>query len=172
MAKNKGLNLGLILAAVSAVLGLVALLLIFAPAIGVKDQDATYTGLQAAFGYTEKGKIGELQLFKFSFMNLLPYLLVLVGIVFSVLAVLGKLGKIAPIVGAVCYLVAGIFFFCALAFCVLGDDINSLLGLGSLLAGKDGNAKDFLTLGAGAIVSGVLSILAALVSAATLVLKK
>ena len=172
MAKNKGSKLAMLLAAISTLLGLVALLLIFAPAIGVKEQDATYTGLQVAFGYTEKSKLGlELEIFKFSFMNFLPYLLAIVGIVFSVLTVLGKLGKLSPLVAAACYLVAGIFFFCTLAFCVLGDDINSLLGLGSLLAGKDGNAKDFLTLGAGAIVSGILSILAALTSAAALIKK-
>ena len=49
MAKRKS-SLGKPLSFVAAVLGLVAVVMLFLPAIGIKDKDTTYTGLQITFG--------------------------------------------------------------------------------------------------------------------------
>ena len=177
MAKKKGLNLGMILCGAAALLGLVAFFMLFAPnltssytnILNGKSETVGYSGLETVFGAAHKttvaGKEVSEEVFKFSFLSLLPYLLALVGVVMAVLAVLGKLGKIAPIVSAACFVVAAILFFIAVPTCVLNvsdkataDDISKL--------------KEGFSLGAGVIVAGVLSILAALASGATLVLKK
>ena len=171
MAKKKGLNLGMILCGAAALLGLVAFFMLFATNLTAEalDTKVEYSGLETVFGAAHKsvvlGKEVETEIFKFSFLSLLPYLLALVGVVMAVLAALGKLGKIAPIVSAACFVVAAILFFIAVATCVLNvsdkataDDISKM--------------KEGLSLGAGVIVAGVLSILAGLASGATLVLKK
>ena len=155
---KKYLTLGNILLCAAALLGLVAILLMFAPGITYTveslNETASYSGAKITFGYTAVENVpllGEVkaELFKFSFMNFLTYLLALVGLVFAVLAILFKCKYIAP-VAAGCFLLAGIFFFCAVPFTQIGAD-NVI---------EEGYA-----LGAGAIVSGVLSLLAAVLCA-------
>lgn len=161
----KKFGLGKILACVAAVLGLVAFFMMFAPAAKyeVLKQTETYSGANLAFGYTAKvAGSGTAQVWKFSFMNFLTYVLVIVGIVFAVLSLLGKLGKISAIVAAVCFLVAGIFYFCAIPFSVSAIE-------NAELAKK---AKEGLSLGAGAIVGGIFAIISALASCATLFVGK
>ena len=99
MAKRKS-NLGKPLAFVAAVLGLVAVVMLFLPAIGIKDTDTTYTGLQITFGCKESLLGFEYTVFDFSFMNLLTYILAVVGIVFSVLSAVGKGSKFAAFIAA------------------------------------------------------------------------
>lgn len=162
----KKFGLGKILACVAAVLGLVAFFMMFAPAATYKVLNTTesYSGSQLAFGAKAESGFGtaSAEVLKFSFMNFLTYLLVIVGIVFTVLAFLGKLGNISAIVAAVCFLVAGIFFFCAVPFCVPAVENADLAK----------KAKEALSLGAGAIVGGIFSIIAALASCATLFVGK
>ena len=105
MAKKKSKNLlGMLLPVVAALLAVVAICMMFVPAVvrasSLSDKlNITYTGAQVTFGYKEANT--GIEIFAFSFMNFLPYLLLVAGIVFSVLSVLGKLGKIAPFVSAV-----------------------------------------------------------------------
>ena len=83
--------------------------MMFLPAVGIKDTDTTYTGMQVAFGYTEVTKLPiigteiKATIFNFSFMNMLTYILALVGVVFSILAALGKGSKFANFVAARAY---------------------------------------------------------------------
>lgn len=172
MAKKKGLDLGLILSGVAALLGLVAVCMLFAPAVGIKDSETTYTGMNVVFGYSEKVLTKDVEIFTFSFMNLLTYVLALAGIVFAVLAALGKLGVISKIVSAACFVVAGIMFFCAVVFSALGEGADAVLTIGSVLSGGKENAKDMLTLAFGAILGGILSILAGAAVAVPMFLKK
>ena len=177
MAKKKGLNLGLILCGAAALLGLIAFFMLFAPnltwsyknVLTGKTDTASYSGLETVFGAEHKTTVGgkevSEEVFKFSFLSLIPYVLALVGVAFAVLAALGKLGKIAPIVSAACFVVAAVFFFIALPTCVLNvsdkataDDISKL--------------KEAYDLGAGPIVAGIFSIIAALATAATLIVNK
>lgn len=166
MAKKKSKNLlGMLLPVVAALLAVVAICMMFVPAVvrasSLSDKlNITYTGAQVTFGYKEANT--GIEIFAFSFMNFLPYLLLVAGIVFSVLSVLGKLGKIAPFVSAVCYLAAGILFFCVTKMVVYPTDSKDIADM----------FKEGLSLGAGAIVAGLLSILSALGSAATLFVKK
>lgn len=151
---KKFLTLSNILGCCAALLGLVAILLIFAPSISATGFVTTVTqsGLKTTFGYSER----SFTVFKFSFMNFLTYVLVIVGIVFTVLSAMGKLGKISGYVAMACFLIAGIFFFCARVFTVPAS-----------------GSMDGWSLGAGAIVSGILSIIsAALVAVKTFVIKE
>ncbi len=166
MAKKKTKNLlGMLLPVAAALLAVVAICMMFLPAVqrvsSLSDKLTTsYTGAQVTFGYTEPNT--KIEVFAFSFMNFLPYLLLLAGIAFSVLSVLGKLGKIAPFVSAGCYLAAGILFFCVTAMVVYPTESKDLAeGL-----------KDGLSLGVGAIVAAILSIVSALTSAAMFFVKK
>lgn len=121
------------------------------------------SGLQITFGYSEK----DVQILNFSFGNFLTYLLVIAGIVFALLAVFGKLGKIAPIVSTVAF-VAGILFFCAHA--MMAVNVGELSGDAADKAAQV--IKDRYTLGAGAIVGGVLSLVAGLGALSKLFIKK
>lgn len=107
MAKKKSkLNLGKILSFAAALLAIVALALMFAPALGVKSSDKAYTGWQVAFGYSEKAEIlgstvsTKVLLFSAYFI---PYALLVGGLAFSVLAGLGILPKFSKFIAAGCY---------------------------------------------------------------------
>lgn len=156
MAKKKN-STGKITALVSAVLGLVALVMIFLPAVGIKQSDTTYTGLQVTFGYKETVPIiGDITIFEFSFMNLLTYLLALAGIVFSVLSAMGKGSKFAAFIAAGAFAVAGVFFFLPVSYCMPNAEasqVSSFFG---------GDIKEALTLAYGAIIGGVACLLAAI----------
>ena len=148
---KKYLTLGNILLCSAALLALIALIVgLCAPAVSYtvellgKSNTTTYSGAQVTFGYTEKGDLLSVEVFKFSFGNFVPYLLTIVGMVFAVLALLGKLDKISAYVAAGCFLVAGILFFCAVAFTVPAAEKATMEGW---------------KLGAGAIVAGIFAIL-------------
>ena len=168
MAKNtkskhklKGLKLiGLISRALSVLFALMAVLMIFAPAIKmtVGQEVVEYTGWDITFGLTESVVlVGAQQIFVFSFMNLLTYLLASLGALSAILTFLKLGNKKVTFVAVVSLLVAGILFFFAVKFCMPGDNFGTQLGglLGT-------NPKQGLTLAMGAIVSGICSILSAL----------
>jgi len=172
MAKKiKGLKINRLLTVGAVVLALIAFFLMFAPA--AKNGDGSFTGAQMAFGYSKSGEVlgstVTVHLLNFSFMNFLPYLLLLLGMVFSGLTVFGKLGKISPIVAAACYLVAGVFFFCVVPFCSPYVDKS---GIGAVNEEYIKSFKDALSLCAGAIFAGIFGILSALATASALFIKK
>jgi hypothetical protein len=160
-----------IVAIAAIVLAIVSLCMIFAPAATNSDLDLSYTGANLTFGYTyETTLLGtkiSTKVFDFS-ANIVTLILLVVGIVALVLALLGKFTKVTPIVAAVALLVAGIFFFLMIQFC--SPNTSSLSGDAKTEAIK--NAKEALTLGAGAIVGGIFAILSALASASLLFIKK
>lgn len=173
MAKKKKIDLGKILAAVAALFGVVAFIMLAAPGASytVGNNTTTYSCAQLTFGYTsttsvDLGILGSAsssaEIFKFSFGNLLTYIFLAVGVVFAVLALLGKLGKIAPFVAIIAFLAAAILFFLTVAMCVPASDNADLVA----------KFKENLSLGAGAIVGGIFAILGLLSSAAALVFKK
>ncbi|MBD5632099.1 MAG: hypothetical protein HDP34_02570 [Clostridia bacterium] len=170
MAKSKSkISLGKIVACVAAVLGLAAIIMLFVPQLSYKsvtglDKGDSLNGLKITFGYKEK----DVAILNFSVGNFLTYVLALVGVVFAVLAVFGKLGKIAPIVSAAAFIVSGVFFFCAHTFMMV--NVGKLTG--DAAAAVSDTFKGLYTLGAGAIVGGILSLLAGLAMAAKLFIKK
>ena len=164
MAKRKS-NLGKPLSFVAAVLGLAAVVMLFLPAIGIKDTDTTYTGLQITFGYKESLLGFEYTVFNFSFMNLLTYILAVVGIVFSVLSAMGKGSKFAAFIAAAAFAVSGVFFFLSVSYTLPNEDASKIISF------VGGDIKDALTLAYGAIIGGVASLLAAVCNLGKIVLK-
>lgn len=164
MAKRKS-NLGKPLSFVAAVLGLAAVVMLFLPAIGIKDTDTTYTGLQITFGYKESLLGFEYTVFDFSFMNLLTYILAVVGIVFSVLSAVGKGSKFAAFIAAAAFAVSGVFFFLSVSYTLPNEDASKIISF------VGGDIKDALTLAYGAIIGGVASLLAAVCNLGKIVLK-
>lgn len=151
---------------IAAALGLIAVIMIFCPAIAGKETDSSYNGLKAVFGHSEKVLGKKVGVLDFSFMNLLTYVLAIAGIVCSVLAYRNPKNKLMSLIATVCFAVAAIFFFCTIAFTAISDDML----MGGLVKASD--VKDGLELGIGAILGGVASILAAVASIAPVVLKK
>lgn len=165
MAKKKKLKkdqiklINMIAACAAVLFGIVAIVMMFVPSVKIVDTDTVYTGLQVTFGLKEDSLLGVQQIFAFSFMNLLTYILVIVGLVGIVLSFLNKGGKFIPFIAAACFLVAGVFFFLQVQYCIPGDNL-----INNIVAGFGSNPKEALGLAAGAIVAGILSILASLAS--------
>lgn len=149
-----------ILSFAMAGLMVVALIMIFLPAIKVGEE--TYNGLKVAFGYTSESKVlgvtVSIELFKFSFMNLLTYLFVIVSIVLAALQIVKKndLFTLGVVVTA---LLAGVFFLLTKNFVILKDanfkelfNKNSSIGVGPII----GAVCSFLTVGCG-VVKTVIS---------------
>ena len=140
---------------IAAVLGLVAVIALFLPAIVLESGDK-FPGFTTAFGYKKDTPMGKVPMLGFSFMNLLTYILVIVGIVCAVLTYLNKGGKYVAWIGAICLLIAGIFFFCVQSFATVEYE----------------PLKTVWSLGFGAILAGISSILGACSLAAAKLLNK
>ena len=152
---------------ISAALGLIALIMLFLPAI-VAGEDVI-KGTQAVFGWTEEVNVlvgvKKVEMLEFSFMNLLTYVLVIAGIALAVLAFLQK-KELFAFIAAGCFAVAAVFFFCAIGFTVVAEGWNELAAL------VNGDIKAEWKLGAGAVIGGICSILAVAAAVAPVVLKK
>lgn len=148
--RKKNKNVALAVSAIAVLLGVVAIVMMFVPSIGEKTLDWSFTGMEATFG-CEKNILGlSGTVLEFSTMNLISYILVAGGVVFTILGALGRGSKFAGFIAAGAFVVAGVFFFLMPQYTILSDTAKGLLDL----AGKK------LTLGAGAIVSAVCSLLA------------
>lgn len=174
MAKKKN-SISKYTSLLAILLAIASACMIFCTAIVYKVSDSAnpvnFTGMQVTFGYTANALEGitsslkaDINYFAFSFMNLLPYILLLVGIVFAVLKVVGgkNNSKMFSFVAAACFIAGGVLMFCVVPFSVLGT--NKLVQTFSILD------KQYMSLGVGAIVGGVLGILGGTVELADLVL--
>lgn len=168
MAKRKkSSQLISLITVASCILGLVAVVMMFLPAIGVKDSDKTYTGLQIAFGYKTQILGTDVAIFNFSFMNLLTYILALAGTVVALLGLVGKnfAGALFRFVAAGCFIVSAVFFFLSLNFCLPNDTASSVMTF------LGGNIKEIGTLAAGSIIGGCAAGLAGLCELAAVFVK-
>ena len=80
MSKNKTIKLGSLLGFVSIIFAIAAVCMIFVPSININGTISgtnSYSGTNATFGYTSN----NVEIFSFSFLNLLTYILPLVAIV-------------------------------------------------------------------------------------------
>ncbi len=141
-------------------LALVALAMIFLPAVSGKGEDAeSYNGLKIVFGYTvsnDLGFLGQLtnEVFKFSFMNFLTYLLVIFTAVCAAVAFVKK-NKIALLASVVCAVVAGVFFLLTKNFVVLSENMQKIYDAAETTFAAQ------TKLGAGPIVSAICLFVAA-----------
>lgn len=175
MAKKKN-SVSKYTSLLAILLAIASACMIFCTAIVYKVSDSAnpvnFTGMQVTFGYTANALEGitssikaDINYFAFSFMNLLPYILLLVGIAFAVLKVVGgkNNSKMISFVAAACFIAGGVLMFCVVPFSVLGT--NEILGKAIPTLNKQ-----YMSLGIGAIVGGVLGILGGTVELADLVL--
>lgn len=148
--RKRNKTVAVAVSAIAVLLGIVAIVMMFAPSIGIKDLNTTFKGMEVTFGY--QGSLWGFSgtILEFSIMNLISYILVAGGIVFTILGALGRGSKFAGFIAAGAFVVAGIFFFLMPQYVIFSSGAKRLFDL----LGKK------LTLGAGAIVSAVCSLLA------------
>lgn len=171
MKAKQSKQLGKLLAFASALLALVAVIMIFLPQIvsANENSDTAYNGIAIAFG-KQLSKIGTennyvLTKIDFSFMNLLCYILVLAGLVIALLQALGKCeSKIITFVSAVALIAGGILFFFALNFSAMSVTTVTSIGKTNPVVTKfaEANSENLTVykLGYGALVGGITAIVA------------
>ena len=153
----------------AAALGVLAILLLLAPGVSVKTIGGTLlkpeekwegvSGFKVAFGSGDGAK--------FSFVLFLPFLLAIVGIALTVTSLFVD-NTILKVVAAAVFVVAGIFFFMYLTFYpTLVENETGKKIIEEAIKNKG------IKLGVGAIMAGILSILAgAATCVGTFVIKK
>lgn len=163
--KKKGLSLGKILGFVVALLGLVAICMVFVDAVttgdkevfGVTVEGVKYSGIKLIFGVKEN----DMAVLSFSFMALIPVILVLAGTVLSVLNALKDDAKLVNFIIAGMFVVAGVLYFIMPNFMVFADTISGAF------------VKELeFKLAVGSIIAGICSVLAGVISLAKPFLKK
>ena len=168
MAKKKSSKklLGSILSGVTILFAIVAFCMIFVKSVKVMS-GVSFTGAQTVFGYTWKkevlGTTLSAKILDFSFMNLLPYLLLIAGILFAALGYAGKSGFLMNILATAAFVVAAVFFFLAPQFVVVAESGSSIVdsAVNSIVSAlKDDGA----TVAIGGILAGVFSAIAAVCS--------
>ena len=152
--KKKSSNLGRILYFVALALGVVAICMLFVNVVATPDaktaigtvEGVKVTGLQVAFGHSEK----EIEILGFSVMALIPWILVIAGVVLTALNTFSKKGsKLFDFISIAAFIVAGVLFFIMPNFMVFAET----------LAGAVWEALEW-KLAVGAIVAAVCSIVA------------
>lgn len=165
MAKKKNVNLTTVIV---AALALVALIMMFLPALSYKSGDTVknFSTFNALFGKTiREDKVGSrvtyTLAFKFNFVTLLACLFILIGLVVSVLNVFGILNN--KLIG----LVVGILLIVAAVLMLVLCDITPVVSH-DIVTDKDTvdkfSALPDAKLGTGAIIAGITAGLAGLVS--------
>ena len=145
MAKKKKFKLSGYCDFAAILFGVAAFCMMFLTCVkytGVFTGTTEFTGYQIAFGYSAKSGSVSVQMLAFSFMNLLPYILVLVGIFATALCAFGKRSSgLLGIIAFAAFVVAAVFFFLAANFVVLPESTlfskeNFSLAVGSILSGS------------------------------------
>ena len=150
------ISANLILNCLAFVLAVVSIFMIFAPALNVKGTliNDTYSGVHTTFGFID----GDYVYLSFSFLNLLPYLLIIFALVLLVLKMANVIkAKYIDYIIIALLVVAGVLFFLNTVMTNFSQSYANTINNFSL-------KKSMLT---GPIVAGVLT----LVSALTLLLK-
>jgi len=165
--KNKR-RVNLIVSVFQIVLILVAIAMLFLPAVKLtNDAGTTYTGFDVVFGKIETVKIlvATLQytVFEFSILNLVPY----IGLVFTLVLILLMLltknrgSKLIDFVLFLVLLVSAVLLLLTVEFSIVGNDFTELY---SALSGDNFKFSDYANLGVGAIIAGISTLLASLLS--------
>lgn len=181
MKSKKAKSLNKLISLVGALLAIVAVVMVFLPQIAAVNGDTTFNGIAIAFGKKLSSVDGG-SFFKssttinFSFLNLLAYVLVVLGLVINVLQLVGiAKGKLMSLIAALALVAGGILFFFALKFSSVTTS-GAVLGIGGEATSK---FSDFNTdsakvwqLGYGAITGGITAIVAGVCSLGRTVLSK
>lgn len=156
-----------VLFGVGIALAVAAILMLLAPAVVAKVGNVSYTGFEAAFGKSvEQGGIKLIALDASA--AILPFLLIIVGVVLTVVALSGKGGKAVPVAAAVVLVVAGVLYF--MNGLLLSPHYYEDYGVGKSEFLKQ--CRESFKIGYGSIVGGIFSILAGIVCVVPVILKK
>ncbi len=166
MAKKKQAKNSLVqyLPVLAFALGIVAIIMMFLPAVALKDTDTTYTGWQSAFGYTTEVLTKKVAILNFSFPVFLSFILMLAGTALALLQFIAPKNRLFIVISAVCFLVSAIFWFLTPQLLSIGKGAT----FGGLINAS--NVKEYLVLAVGSIVGGICSALACVCGVATFVL--
>ena len=130
--KKKNSGLGKILSFAALALGVVAIAMLFVAVVANPDVKAgsltiegqKLTGLQVAFGYSEK----EIECLAFSFMALLPWVLVIAGVVLTALNTFSKKSsKLFDFISIGVFVAAGVLFFMMPSFMVFAETLSGVV---------------------------------------------
>lgn len=159
MKAKKARSLSKILSFVSAILAVVAVVMIFLPQVHESNFDTDLNGLKVAFGSNEL-KIGSFKVdVLFSALNLLAYVFVVAGLLISALQLAGIFkGKLMSLAAALALIAGGVMFFFSVNFS------SYAYGLGSSKATYKFTESLLFSfeLAYGAIVGGITAILSGL----------
>ncbi|MBQ9118336.1 MAG: hypothetical protein IJY11_03940 [Clostridia bacterium] len=146
----------------ASVCGVFTLLMLFMPSVvmEVYGIQVSFSGFDTAFGCKMYVDGQTTEMFSFSFFNIMPWLLTAMGMVFCVMVTLEKAEKKCVYVATVLFLLAAIFFFLSVV-CVSIPNASS-----------PDEVKSMMDLGAGAVFSGIFSLLSAGLTLTPLVLEK
>lgn len=169
MAKKQKSNIIQLFPIIGTVLGIIAVVMIFLPAISIKDTEVTYTGLQTAFGYTQEGLFGDRIIFKFSLILFVGFIIAIGAVAFAVFHLLTPKNKSFLLFAVVCFVLSALCYFFQIELLSVGDGFLSEL-VGSYL--NPDLAKETMQLGVGAVVGGIASVLSAIACALPIFIKK
>ncbi len=130
-----------------------ALFMLFAPQVKT-DGGNSWDGTEIVFGSTLYGQ----EILKFSFMNMLTYILVLATATFSILFYI-KNNNNFLLISIICSFLAALFFFLAKNFVVPTKEVKELV-------------QQYCSLAVGAIFGGIFSLFASSIGIAKLILDK
>ena len=166
MAKKKNNKLAQLLPIISVVVGIISIVMMFLPAISIKDTETTYTGWQTAFGYTEESLFGEAVIFNFSLLLFIGFILLVAGVVLSIFHIVAPRSNFFALLAILCFVLAALCWFLQVQFLSVGDGFT----VGGIL--NPDLMKDYMQLGVGAILGGITSAISAVVCALPIFMKK
>ncbi len=164
MSRKLKIVLSAVLTVFASLLGVVCVILLAAPGLGGvsgklgKVDDISLANITFGGGNFGVGKTA------FSFLNFLPLLLVVLGVITLVLSIVFKHIKLLPFAATVLFLGAGVLYFCAMSF--VSFDLSNISEAlhETTIEGYRKIISEAYALGAGAITAGVFSLLAAVSS--------
>ena len=133
---------------IALILGVVAVAMLFLSVVknpdtsvlGTTIKGGELSGLEVAFGYSEN----SIKCLDFSFMALIPWLLVVIGVVLTLINILSKkASKLFNYIAIILFVGAGVMFFLMPNFMAFSDSVSGLilknlkwnLAIGSIIAG-------------------------------------
>ena len=130
-AKKKNNMIKLCLTLFEVALGIAAVIMLAAPVIGIKNNDASYSGWEVTFGVNLKASLGGLSVstpvLNFSFLNLLTYIFALAAAILLLLKILApKLGKTINFISCLLFIASGVFFLLTINFTSVGEGFKKI----------------------------------------------
>ncbi|MBR2023371.1 MAG: hypothetical protein IJ996_02495 [Clostridia bacterium] len=159
--KRKNTKFIQLMPVIAIVLGIISIIMMFLPAVGIKGTEMTYTGWQTAFGYTKEGIFEEAIIFNFSLILFIGFVLMISAVVLAVFQAITPRSNFFALLAVLCFVLAMLCWFLQIQFLSVGDGFS----VGGLL-------QDNMQLGIGAVLGGITSACGAVACALPIFMKK